>query len=771
MKNFLVILSLFVATIVNGQARVWANFGEEALSEGDYYGASRFFLKAWKEDSTYKNLVYNLGLSFKGYHNNEKALSYFKKIEKSQELQIAHPDYYFHLAEIYKSLGNYSLAKDYYEKSLRVNRDTRSFEYQKAKNEVKVYKNVLGLLNDTIDVKIENLGNHINTGVAEYYPVWINDSTIFYSALRAKNVDAEGVIKDKHYNVKIYNAAKKDSVWASQEVLFYAPFQNESYSDGSLDDNGDFYFSKQLENQNFQLVKGTVQVKEKIKGEDSLQVFELDTVIPIVFSELDGEYNFRNPFVFNRSGKKFLFFSSNMPGGKGGMDLWYSEQRGGVWGAPKNLGTKINTPGNEVGPNYNASTNRFYFSSDFHYGLGGFDVFEALGSWKRPASVINLGIPFNSSANDLYFAPLDSLNGLFTSAREGSLTDKEASCCNDLYVYKYPEPEIDSALLEITEVLSRDSIMKRLQKLVEEFHVTLYFHNDRPNPNNWDTITPYTYMETYEAYLDSMPTYFRRNTLAKHGEDSIAALNKITGFFDEYVHKGVEDLRIFTGELIKELDAGQQILLTVKGYASPLAKSDYNVNLTLRRINSLQNYLRRYPGGVFNKYLDGTANSGGLLKIKKIPFGEVRSDTTVSDNYYNTKQSVYSKEASLERKIEIINLELIEDSLPKADFSVNLDSAETVFNLGLLDTNEFEWRFNLQNQGDKPLKIESIEMSCHCLTSDRSSWSLEAGETEPLDIKFDLKDYSGKIGRRVILNLSDGTKRAITLYMDVPEMK
>ena len=131
---------------------------------------------------------------------------------------------------------------------------------------------------------------------------------------------------------------------------------------------------------------------------------------------------------------------------------------------------------------------------------------------------------------------------------------------------------------------------------------SLYFHNDRPNPDNWDTITPYSYLETYEAYLDSLPAYYTRNTMGKSGEDSLAAFNKINDFFDEYVHKGIQDLRGFSEELLKELEMGSKILLTVKGYASPLAKSDYNVNVTLRRINSFVNYLRDYAGNSFVPY-------------------------------------------------------------------------------------------------------------------------------------------------------------------------
>ena len=764
MKNGLVYILLFVSLLVNGQARVWVKLGDKSFQKGEFYGASRSYLSAWEEDSTYKGLTYKLALSFKGYQNNERALYYLKKIEKDPTLQIAHPDYLFQLAEVFKGLTAYEKAKTYFAKYLRVNRDTRSFSYLKSKNEVKVYQSILSLLNDTIDVEVWNLGQGINSSGADFYPLWINDSTVIYSSKKAEKMNQELIVEDEEYQVKLFVGAFEDSVWQEKTEVISLDLKGNSFNDGSFDNDRNFYFSKRLENGNHQIVQSRLIIDTI--GDKALR---LDSSKVIVFSDLDPSYNFRNPFVVEESGKKFLLFSSNRPGGKGGMDLWYSEFKKDVWGLPKSLGTKVNTPGNEIGPHYDKLNKRLFFASDFHYGLGGFDMFEAFGNWRRPTKVKNLGQPLNSSLNDMYFAPFDTLNGLFTSSRIGSVTDKDASCCNDLYAYKFPQPAIDSSLLAITEVLSRDSIMKKLQRLVKEFHVTLYFHNDRPNPNNWDTITPFTYLETYNAYIDSMPTYHTRNTLGKSGLDSIAALDKINGFFDNYVHKGVKDLEVFLGELIKELDAGRRIQLSVKGYASPLAKSDYNVNLTLRRINSLQNYLNRYPGDLFAKYLNGTAENGGLLKIKKVPFGEYRSDSLVSDNYYNTKKSVYSKEASLERKIEIINLELIDDSLVKSEFPMHLDSLSTSYDLGVLDTTVFEWRFDMENKTDEPIKIIDIDPGCHCVTPKRKEWLIEPGETEPLDLQFDLTPYKGKIGRRVVLTLEDGSKRELILLMEVPE--
>ena len=368
MKNFMVFIFVVSSLYVFGQARVWSNFGDEALREGDSYGASRFYLKAWEEDSTLNGLIYKLGVAFKGYHNNTKALQYFKKIDNTKSLQIKHPDYLFHLGELYKGLGEYELSRGYFEKFSRLKIGFDSYSHLKARNELKVYGDIVSLLGDTANVDIVNLGDDINTGVAEYYPVWLNDSTILYSSLKAYNVTKDGVIKDESYVVQLYAGHKHDSIWFSGNAIISESLMGISFSDGSFDENGDFYFAKQFENSNYQLVKTKLILKESISEKNQTNyTLKMGSVEPVFNNEKNLDYNYRNPFVFNLEGKKYLLFSSNIIGGRGKMDLWYSENKDGSWIKPKNLGSKINSPGDEVGPNYDVVMNRFYFASNWHY--------------------------------------------------------------------------------------------------------------------------------------------------------------------------------------------------------------------------------------------------------------------------------------------------------------------------------------------------------------------------------------------------------------------
>ncbi len=115
-----------------------------------------------------------------------------------------------------------------------------------------------------------------------------------------------------------------------------------------------------------------------------------------------------------------LYFSSDLPGGYGGKDLYYTDWTGSAWSAPTNLGPEINTEGDEIFPFFGAD-NRLYFSSDGHLGIGGHDIFyttaKAYGVWGE---VQNLGAPFNSPEDDFAFVLAPGGNsGFFSSNRAG----------------------------------------------------------------------------------------------------------------------------------------------------------------------------------------------------------------------------------------------------------------------------------------------------------------------------------------------------------------
>ena len=124
---------------------------------------------------------------------------------------------------------------------------------------------------------------------------------------------------------------------------------------------------------------------------------------------------------------KVLIFASNMPGGQGGIDLWYTtyNKREKKWDAPKNLGPTINTKGDDLFPHVR-SNGDLYFASNGHPGLGGLDIFKAVSSgdkaWGKPE---NMGRPLNSNADDfgIIFEGNEE-RGLFTTNRDTKKKDE-----------------------------------------------------------------------------------------------------------------------------------------------------------------------------------------------------------------------------------------------------------------------------------------------------------------------------------------------------------
>lgn len=116
---------------------------------------------------------------------------------------------------------------------------------------------------------------------------------------------------------------------------------------------------------------------------------------------------------------KYLFFSSNRPGGFGGYDIYYAKSEGnGKWSTPINVGGKINTAFDEMNP-FALTDSMLYFSSNGRVGYGGADIYYANGNGGKFSDPYNMGPGFNSYADDFGFA-LDTSKayGLFASNRD-----------------------------------------------------------------------------------------------------------------------------------------------------------------------------------------------------------------------------------------------------------------------------------------------------------------------------------------------------------------
>ncbi|MBK8955573.1 MAG: PD40 domain-containing protein [Saprospiraceae bacterium] len=179
--------------------------------------------------------------------------------------------------------------------------------------------------------------------------------------------------------------------------------------------------------------------------------------------------------------------------------------------------------------------------------------------------------------------------------------------------------------------------------------VSLYFDNDRPGPGSYDTTCHTGYAHTYRNYLARKPKFIKvSNELQVF--DGGQANSLMNDFFANEVVKGKKILDTFLIVLESDLKKGKTYEIFLKGYASPLAKSDYNLKLSHRRIHSVYNDIWNYKKGIFKKYI-----KNGQLKLSEKPFGESQAPKGISDQKKDLR-SVYTVEASRERRVEIIEI-------------------------------------------------------------------------------------------------------------------
>jgi hypothetical protein len=133
-----------------------------------------------------------------------------------------------------------------------------------------------------------------------------------------------------------------------------------------------------------------------------------------------------------------------MPVGYGGMDIYYSERKGGFLSQAINLGPHINTPGNEVFP-FIAEDGRLFFASNGHPGLGGMDLFLTLPVQSGFSEPINLGPGLNSSFDDFSFCLTGSgQSGFFASNRN------EGNGSDDIYSFEFIRPLLFTEIIGTT---------------------------------------------------------------------------------------------------------------------------------------------------------------------------------------------------------------------------------------------------------------------------------------------------------------------------------
>lgn len=713
-------------------------WGDNAMRTDDFYGASRFYGEALQQQEGRMELQWKYAEACRLSNQYPQAATAYERVWR-KDLGRTHPEGLRWLGEMQLCSGDYDEAQKTWQKVKQKTKDKSGVVKQRAENALAGIAMAKEQMAHPEDVTIDHLPEPVNSYDSEFGARVGPQKVVYFTTLRGEVNENEEVKDTARYHASIWRTKEEGTNWAipapPDHVSPGISFANSAWSaDSSL-----FFYS---------LCEAGAPCR--IFGRTSLGA-------PEAVSGLGQDLS-TQPMIAMFRGKETLFFTSDREGGQGGMDIWAADLNVTSASNIRPLGVPINTPGNESCPFYDVDQRKLYFSSDFLPGFGGYDNFMSQDSAGTFAAPLNFKFPLNGPANDLYPTfDTKSMSGFFTSNRIGSLAKKGATCCNDIYRFSYPtlRPAQRDSVVKDTATLAE----KRITSLREKLPIRLYFHNDEPDPRSWDTLTHLTYEQTYRSYKALVPDYHHAwggNT------DGVAAID---GFFREKVDFGFAQLNDFIALLEQAMREGQHIELQVRGFASPLAKNDYNENLSLRRISSMVNYLRAVDGGVLRPHLES-----GALRIRKSPFGEDKSATGVSDQLEDLKGSVYSVGASLERRIEIEQVMLApeETVLPGSDPVTNVYNVLTntiTQDIGSLPTaEERNAVFLIRNTMNAPMTLVSAKPDCDCVSIELPTAPIPVGGAQRVVVHFNGRAPAGALQRGITVH-TDGDPATLRLIV------
>jgi peptidoglycan-associated lipoprotein len=295
-----------------------------------------------------------------------------------------------------------------------------------------------------------------------------------------------------------------------------------------------------------------------------------------------------------------LYFVSDMEGssktseGKSSKDIWMVSRTGenGKWGNPVNLGSPINTPGDELFPFAHADGS-LYFSSDGHIGMGGLDIFRARKNESGQWQVENLKYPMNSAADDFGIVFEDSReSGYFSSARKGRFSDD---------IYSFVLPPLKFSIVGMVRNERTDEVIPdALIKSIASDGITLDTRTGKDGIFRF-TLKPgtdYVFIAEKPGFLKgkerestkgvSQSTEFKTEIYLSSTEVPIEVENI---FFDLDKADLRPESMVSLDRLVETLNDNANIVIELGSHTDSRASDAYNIDLSLRRAQSVVNYL------------------------------------------------------------------------------------------------------------------------------------------------------------------------------------
>ncbi|MFL5728275.1 MAG: LysM peptidoglycan-binding domain-containing protein [Cytophagaceae bacterium] len=421
-------------TTSSHKEKVETQIADRYFATQEYYLAAKEYELILKQDPNNKYAIFQLGECYRLHFDYDQAEAAYKRAVDTARREYPLSRYWY--ASVLKLNGKYGDAEENYQLFLKESATNAELDPYKEKAVLDLNGCQLALnemKKPARDYEFHLLKGPVNTENSDYSPsIFENDSSIAIASARKESTgDNEyGRLGGKFSDMYRFKKTKDSWVAHDDKDVFSILHTDRNESPGSFTkDHHKFYFTRCDE---------PVTKNGIVEYECAIYMSKLDHnkwTAPVKLNEninMPGEWN-AQPSISPKGDT--LYFVSKRPGGLGMHDIWFStcHNHDDNWGAPVNLGDKINTPYIDMSPCYYSKEKTLFFASNGHEGFGGLDIFLAKGNGL--SEVRNVSLPFNSNRDDFYFV-LGEKSGYLSSNREGGIGN------DDVYKFNIHSKEL-----------------------------------------------------------------------------------------------------------------------------------------------------------------------------------------------------------------------------------------------------------------------------------------------------------------------------------------